>query len=75
MSNPRTIRLDSDLERKVDEYTKQNRVKFSQLVKLAIEKFISQPQTIELAPIDSATWMAATKKAYKKHKNAMDKLK
>ena len=75
MSSPKTIRLDSILEKRVEEYTKQNRVKFSQLVKLAIEKFISEPQTIELSPIRDSDWLSTTKKAFKRHKHAMDKLK
>jgi hypothetical protein len=74
MASPRTIRLDGSLDKKVEEYTKQNRLKFSQLVKMAIEKFISQPQTIELVPVSDSEWLKTTKKAFKKHKHAMDKL-
>jgi predicted transcriptional regulator len=72
---PKTVRLDDELESKVEEYIEKNDIKFSQLINIAVEKFISEPQSIELEPIDSKKWKAAATKAYSKHKHAMDKLK
>ena len=75
MGLPKTIRFDDELESKVEEYLEKNDIKFSQLVNIAVEKFISEPQSIELEPIDSKKWEKTIAKAYKKHKHAMDKLK
>ena len=75
MGLPKSIRLEEDLEQKVEEYLEINGVKFSQLVNLAVAKFISDPQTIHLAPIKTEKFIEQGKKAFKKHKDAMDKLK
>ena len=75
MGLPKTIRLEDELESKVEEFLQKNSIKFPQLVNMALKKFISEPQTIELVPVDNETWTKATQKAYKKHKHAMDKLK
>jgi len=75
MGLPKTVRFDEDLEKKVEEYLDSNDIKFTQLVNLAVEKFISEPQTIELSPVDTKDFLSTAKKAFKKHKNAMDKLK
>ena len=39
---------------------------------LAVKEFISKPHTIELEPIETEEWDKIMKKAYKKHKKAMD---
>lgn len=75
MSLPKTIRLDDELENKVEKYLEKNDIKFTQLVNKAIEKFISEPQTIELVPIKPEEWEKTVEKAFKKHKHAIDKLK
>ncbi len=64
-----------DLEHKVEEYLEANGVKFSQLVNMAVAKFISEPQTIHLAPVNTKAFAVQAKKAFKKHKDTMDKLK
>ncbi|MCB0350098.1 MAG: hypothetical protein KDD38_02870 [Bdellovibrionales bacterium] len=75
MGLPKTVRFDDDLEKKVEEYLEANGLKFAQLVNMAVSKFITEPQTIQLAPVDTKDFMATAKKAFKKHKDAMDKLK
>ncbi len=75
MGLPKTVRFDDELEGKIEDYIEKNDIKFSQLVNMAVEKFISEPQVIELEPIDSKRWQQSTAKAYSKHKHAMDKLK
>jgi len=71
----KTVRLEEDLEKKVESYIDANGIKFAQLVNLAVEKFIKEPQTIQLTPVDEKEFMKTAAKAFKKHKNAMDKLK
>ena len=75
MGLPKSIRLDEELETKVESYLDANGIKFAQLVNLAVEKFINEPQTIQLAPVNTAEFSKTASKAFKKHKNAMDKLK
>jgi hypothetical protein len=75
MGLPKTVRFEEDLEHKVEEYLETNGVKFSQLVNMAVAKFISEPQTIHLAPVNTKAFAEQAKKAFKKHKDAMDKLK
>ena len=75
MGLPNTVRFEDELEEKVEKYLEANGLKFSQLVNLAVSKFISEPQTIQLAPVDQKEFLATASKAFKKHKNAMDKLK
>ena len=75
MGLPKSIRFDDELEKKIEQYLESNGIKFSQLVNLAVANFISKPQTIQLAPVGTEDFMATAKKAFKKHKNAMDKLK
>lgn len=75
MGLPKTVRFDDELEKKVEMYLESNGIKFAQLVNLAVEKFISEPQTIRLAPVETKDFMATAQKAFKRHKNAMDKLK
>lgn len=75
MGLPKTVRFEEELEEKVERYLENNEIKFSQLINMAVEKFISQPQTIELKPVDTQEFIRSARKAYKKHKGAMDKLK
>jgi hypothetical protein len=75
MGLPRTVRFEEDLEQKVEEYLEVNEVKFSQLINMAVAKFISEPQTIHLTPVKTDAFVAQAKKALNKHKDAMDKLK
>ena len=75
MGLPKTVRFEEDLEQKVEEYIEVNGLKFSQLVNMAVAKFISEPHTIHLAPIQKEAFITQAQKAFKKHKKAMDKLK
>lgn len=75
MGIPKSVRVDDQLEKKIEAYLEKNPVKFSQLVAMALEKFISQPQTIELKPVDDNAFVESAKKAFKRHKHTMDKLK
>lgn len=75
MGLPKTVRFEEELEGKVEKYLEANGIKFSQLVNLAVSKFISEPQSIQLAPVDTENFMKTATKAFHKHKNAMDKLK
>jgi antitoxin component of RelBE/YafQ-DinJ toxin-antitoxin module len=75
MGLPKTVRFEEDLEHEVEKYLEANGVRFSQLVNMAVAKFISEPQTIHLAPVNTNTFTEQAKKAFKKHKDAMDKLK
>lgn len=75
MGIPKTVRFDDELEKKVEQYLESNGIKFAQMVNMAVAKFITEPQTIQLAPVKTEDFMATAKKAFKKHKNAMDKLK
>ncbi len=75
MGLPRTIRIDDELESELQAYLKKNRMKFPQLVKLALKKFISEPQTITFEPVDKDEFLNVAEKAYKKHEKAMDRLK
>lgn len=75
MGLPKTVRFESELEGKVEKYLEANGIKFSQLVNLAVSKFISEPQSIQLSPVDTKDFMKTATMAFHKHKNAMDKLK
>jgi len=76
MGQPKTIRLENHIELKVAAYLKKNpALKLAKLVNLAVEKFIEEPQTIELVPIETKDWEQAAKQAFKKHKKTMDDLK
>ena len=75
MGLPKTVRFEEELEGKVERYLEANGIKFSQLVNMAVSKFISEPQTIQLAPVNTDDFLNTAAKAFGKHKNAMDKLK
>ena len=68
MGLPKTVRFDDALEKQVKQYLDANGLKFAQLVNIAVAKFISEPQTIELAPVNTKDFMATAEKAFKKHK-------
>lgn len=75
MGLPKTVRLKDEIEEKVQVYLERNSLSFPDLINLAVEKFISEPQIIELVPVDDDEQMKHAEKAFKKHKHAMDKLK
>lgn len=75
MGVPKTIRFEPKLETKVRQYLKKNKIKFSQLVNMAVDKFISEPQTITLVPAETKNFMETVDEVYEEHKHAMDKLK
>lgn len=62
MGLPKTVRLEEELEHKVEEYLEANGVKFSQLMNMAVAKFISEPQTIHLAPVKTEAFSEQPKK-------------
>lgn len=76
MSKARTIRFNEQLDSLVDEYTEKNGLKINQLVNIAVKKYISEPNSIELEPVEAKDkeWSKAMKKAFKKNKKAMDEL-
>jgi len=75
MGLPKTVRLDDELESEVENYMNQNKIKFPQLITMALQKFISEPHRIELLPVDDKQWSESVERSFKKHKKAMDKLK
>jgi hypothetical protein len=75
MGLPKTVRLEEALEERVEKYLANNEIKFSQLINMAVEKFISELHTIELKPVDTHEFLRTARKAFKKHKDTMDKLK
>ena len=76
MSLPTSVRLEKNVQKQVEVYLKKNApLKFPQLVNMAILEFISQPRTITLEPASMEEVMSAAKQAFKKHKDAMDRLK
>ena len=76
MSKARTIRFNDQLDFLVDEYVDKNGLKLNQLVNIAVKKYISEPNTIELEPVvaDDSEWDHNVKKAFRKHKKAMSEL-
>lgn len=76
MAKAKTIRFEDQLESKVEEYAQKNGMKLNQLVNLAVKKFISESNTIELEPvdIDDKSWNKSMKKSFKKNRKAMDEL-
>lgn len=70
-----SIRFDEGFAPKIDAYVKKNRIKLNRLVNIAVEKFISEPNSITLVPIEDKDWEKSLSKAFKKHKKAMDELK
>jgi hypothetical protein len=76
MSKTRTVRFDEDLDKMVDQFTNTNGLKLNQLVNLAVKKYITEPNIIELEPIDATDdqWNKIMKKSFSKHKKAIDEL-
>ena len=74
MTKARTIRFREDLDPQVDEYASKNGLNLNQMVNLAVEKFISEPQTIELVPLNDKECEDLMKKAFAEHRKAMDEL-
>ena len=75
MSKARTVRLNDKLDSRVDEHIRRNGLKFNQLVTLAVEKYISAPNTIDLVPVNDEEWNRLTEQNFEKNKEAMDELK
>ncbi|MES2212246.1 MAG: hypothetical protein V4490_03810 [Pseudomonadota bacterium] len=75
MSIPRSVRFQPEVERQIEAYLALNPIKFSELVNMAVSRFIAEKQTIELEPVDSAEFLKIAAKAFENHKDAMDKLK
>ena len=75
MSKTRTVRFHDRLDTMVDSYIHKNGLKFNQLVNLAVEKYISGKNTIELEPVGMDEWDGAVNKTLKKHKKTIDDLK
>lgn len=75
MGLPKTVRFDDELENLIKEYIHKNKIRFSQLLTMAISKFISEHHAIELTPVSAKKWRATVEKAYRKHKHALVKLK
>jgi hypothetical protein len=71
MGLPKTVRFEEELQKKAENYFAANGIKFSQLVNMTVSKFISEPQTIKLAPVNTVEFMKTATKAFTKHKNAM----
>ena len=70
-----SIRFDQGLVPKIEAYVRKNRIKLNRLVNLAVAKFISEPNSISLVPIDDKDWESGLARAFRKHKKAMDELK
>jgi hypothetical protein len=70
-----SIRFDQELVPRIEAYVRQNKIKLNRLVNLAVQKFISETNSIALVPIESKDWEKGVEKAFKKHKKAMDELK
>jgi len=75
----RTVRLKGQLESQVTKYLDKNELNFNKFINLAVEKFISEPQVIELEPVNTTEaknkdWNKSVDKSFKKHRKAMDEL-
>lgn len=57
---PKTIRLDRELESKVNVYCRKNNVSLNRLVNMAVDKFITQKHVIEMSPLDQEDLKEAT---------------
>ena len=75
MSKTRTVRFDDRLDTMVDSYIHKNGLKFNQLVNLAVEKYISGKNVIDLEPVRRDEWDGAVNGNLKKHKKTVDDLK
>ena len=72
----KSIRIKKDLEKKVNEFLENNpSLSLTQLTALALEKFISEPNSIELVPISTDELSTRVSDLLIKHKSTFDKLK
>jgi hypothetical protein len=78
MAKQRTVRFDENLDNMVDQFTEKNGLKFNQLIALAVERFITEKNVIELEPVTlnatDSEWKKGMKESYSKHKKTMDEL-
>ena len=76
MSKTRTVRFNEQLDSQVDEYTTKNGLKVNQLINMAVKKYISEPNSIELEPIEAkdSEWENGMEEAFSKHSKAMGEL-
>lgn len=73
--HPISFRADDDLYKKIHRWLKKNPVMTqSQLISAAIEKFISEPQTLEPIFPSEKDEDKMIKKMMKQHKRTLDKL-
>lgn len=73
-----TGRFQSQLFNKMQEWMNQNGMSANQLLARAVEKYISEPQTLDPVELVSASkedLEDAVEKVMKKHKRALDELK
>jgi hypothetical protein len=75
VSKDRVIRFDDEIDPLVDLFIEKYNITFDHLMNLAVIEFMSKPHKIEIVPIDPDEWNQLMKKAYEKHRHAMDKLK
>lgn len=75
MTKAKTIRFEENLESRMAEYAETNDIKLNKLVNMAVEKYISEPQTITLEPISNSDWESSMTTSFIKNKKAMDELK
>ena len=50
---PKSFRFDAELEQRVRAYLELNNINLNALINLAVDKFISEQQTIEMKPVPS----------------------
>lgn len=76
MAKARTVRFEEELDKMVDQFTDKNGLKLNQLVNLAVKKYITEPNTIELKPVHASDeeWNNKMKKSFAKNRKAMDEL-
>ncbi len=76
MSKTRTVRFNEQLDSQVDEYTMKNGLKLNQLINIAVKKYISEPNSIELEPIEAkdSDWKDGIEQVFSKHSKALGEL-
>ena len=76
MTKARTIRFNEQLDSLVDQYVDRNGLKLNQLVNIAVKKYITEPNSIDLEPVNITDdeWKTGMEEAFSKHKKAMDEL-
>jgi hypothetical protein len=76
MPKARTVRFEEELDRLVDQFTVKNGLKLNQLVNLAVKKYITEPNIIELEPVETGDeqWTKSMKESFSKHRKSMDEL-